>query len=85
MWLCKKAFECSFPPCPGSARIGLSFPSSGGEALAGLFIYHAEVTSGRKSAQARDSRLTRVLCHLSALTAVSVDILLCSLLLLLLL
>ena len=31
--------------CPGLTRIGLSFPSSGGGALAGLFRYHADVTS----------------------------------------
>ena len=41
-------FEVAF--CPGLARIGLSFPSSGGEALAGLFIHHADITSWRPSA-----------------------------------
>ena len=47
--------------------------------------YYAEVTSWHQSATGRESWLTRGLCHRSDLTAVSVDILFCSLLLLLLL
>ena len=45
-----------FMLCPGLARIGLSFPSSGGEALARLFIYHADVTSWRERGKNRWSR-----------------------------
>ena len=71
--------------CPGLARIGLSFPSSGGEALAGLFTTLLMSGPGADSGEHR--RIGERVCYaiFSAHTAVSVVILLCSLLLLLLL
>ena len=56
--------------CPGLTRIGLSFPSSGGGALAGLFRHHADVISWRVTSFPGAERGALVVLYIVLLTAV---------------